>query len=208
MEGRVTQHALAGSPDGMPNDRFAIGEDRLRAVAALQGEFDRILGPNAIVQPRTLHNVNTLEEEQLSLGDRIADWVANTVGSWRFITIQTIILAIWISLNVVGWFQHWDPYPFILLNLALSFEAAYTAPIIMMSQNRESMKDRIRAEEDYIVNKLAEDEIRAVIAHLERQDQVLLYILERVERGQRRRTSRGAIARHVPTALPDPDQSK
>ena len=208
MEDRVTQHALVGSPDGVPNDRFAIGEDRLRAVAAIQSEFDRILRPNVIMQPRTLHNVNTLEEEQLSLGDRIADWVANAVGSWRFITIQSIILALWISLNVIGWFQRWDPYPFILLNLALSFQAAYTAPIIMMSQNRASMKDRIRAEEDYIVNKRAEDEIRAVIAHLERQDQLLLHILERVERGQRRRTSRGAIARHVPTALPDRDQFK
>jgi uncharacterized membrane protein len=208
MEDRVTQHALVGSADGMSNDRFAIGEDRLRAVAALQSELARILGPNAIMQPGTLHNVNTLEEEQLSLGDRIADWVANAVGSWRFITIQSIILALWISLNVVGWVQHWDPYPFILLNLALSFEAAYTAPIIMMSQNRASMKDRIRAEEDYKVNKLAEDEIRAVIAHLERQDQVLLYILERVERRQRRRTSRGTIARRVPTALSDRDQFK
>ncbi|MGC4192502.1 MAG: DUF1003 domain-containing protein [Thermomicrobiales bacterium] len=60
------------------------------------------------------------------------------MGSWRFIIIQTAILISWIALNVIGWTHHWDPYPFILLNLALSFQAAYSAPIIMMSQNRQA----------------------------------------------------------------------
>jgi uncharacterized membrane protein len=106
------------------------------------------------------------------------------VGSWPFIIVQTLILTAWITLNVAGWIQHWDPYPFILLNLALSFQAAYTAPIIMMSQNRESRKDRIRAEEDYLVNIIAEDEIRAVIAQMERHEQLLLHVLERIERAQ------------------------
>jgi uncharacterized membrane protein len=162
----------------------AAGAETLRAVAALQAELEPVLGVYPVVPLHTIHNVNTLEDEHLTLGDRIADWFAGVVGSWRFIIIQSIILAAWIFLNVVGWVQHWDPYPFILLNLALSFQAAYTAPIIMMSQNRESMKDRLRAEEDFLVNKIAEDEIRAVIAHLERQDQLLLHILERLERGQ------------------------
>ena len=70
------------------------------------------------------------------LGQRVADRVAAIVGSWRFIIIQTTLLLAWIALNVVAYVQHWDPYPFILLNLVLSFQAAYTAPIIMMSQNR------------------------------------------------------------------------
>jgi uncharacterized membrane protein len=81
-------------------------------------------------------------EQPPTRGALIADWVARTVGSWRFIIIQSVILAVWIVLNVVAYAQHWDPYPFILLNLVLSFQAAYAAPIIMMSQNRQSEIDR------------------------------------------------------------------
>ena len=75
-------------------------------------------------------------ETQITFGQKIADTVAATMGSWRFIIIQTTILVLWIALNITAWIEHWDPYPFILLNLALSFQAAYAAPFIMMSQNR------------------------------------------------------------------------
>jgi uncharacterized membrane protein len=77
-------------------------------------------------------------------GERAADAVAGAVGSWRFIIIQSCLLAAWMALNVVAFARHWDPYPFILLNLALSFQAAYSSPIIMMSQNRQAQKDRLR----------------------------------------------------------------
>ncbi len=92
-------------------------------------------------------------------GDRLADRVAATVGSWRFIMIQSGLLLVWIVLNVTAWVRSWDPYPFILLNLVLSFQAAYTAPVIMMSQNRQADVDRERAENDYHVNIKAELEI-------------------------------------------------
>lgn len=94
-----------------------------------------------------------------SFGQRLADGVAATVGSWRFIIVQSGLLALWIILNVVGWIQAWDPYPFILLNLALSFQAAYTAPILMMSQNRQAEIDRHNADSDYKINIKAELEI-------------------------------------------------
>jgi len=94
-----------------------------------------------------------------STGDRIADWVAATMGSWRFIIIQSVILVIWILLNVTAYVEHWDPYPFILLNLALSFQAAYAAPFIMMSQNRQASIDRAAANSDYEINAKAELEI-------------------------------------------------
>ncbi|HTZ79394.1 MAG TPA: DUF1003 domain-containing protein [Stellaceae bacterium] len=97
--------------------------------------------------------------QHLSLGDRVSDAVAQVVGSWRFIIIQSVILAIWMALNVTAWIEHWDPYPFILLNLVLSFQAAYTAPVIMMSQNRQSDIDRQAAQHDYDVNLKAELEI-------------------------------------------------
>lgn len=94
-----------------------------------------------------------------TLGGRIADRVANAVGSWRFILVQSSLLLAWIVGNVMTGSTAWDPYPFILLNLLLSFQAAYTAPVIMMSQNRLSEIDRRHAEEDYRVNVKAELEI-------------------------------------------------
>jgi uncharacterized membrane protein len=99
---------------------------------------------------------------QLGLGQRVADGVARVVGSWRFIIIQSVLLIIWMALNVVAWVSAWDPYPFILLNLVLSFQAAYTAPIIMMSQNRQSEIDREAAQHDYDINLKAELEIELV----------------------------------------------
>ena len=108
---------------------------------------------------RVVRNVNELDAERMTVGQRVADGVAATMGSWRFIIIQSIVLLGWITLNVIGWIEHWDPYPFILLNLALSFQAAYSAPIIMMSQNRQSAKDRLQADHDYEVNLKAEIEI-------------------------------------------------
>src|SRR5262245_52605660 len=96
---------------------------------------------------RVARNLNELVDERLTPGQRIADAVARNMGSWRFIIIQSCLLASWVAVNAAAWSQHWDPYPFILLNLALSFQAAYAAPIIMMSQNRQEAKDRLRAEE-------------------------------------------------------------
>lgn len=96
---------------------------------------------------------------ELTLGQRIADKVAATMGSWKFIIIQSAVLLAWIVLNVTAYIQRWDPYPFILLNLALSFQAAYAAPFIMMSQNRQQDIDRKAAENDYQINVKAELEI-------------------------------------------------
>ena len=95
----------------------------------------------------------------MTFGQRLADRFAAVIGSWRFIVIQSTLLAIWIALNITAYVYHWDPYPFILLNLALSFQAAYAGPIIMMSQNRQSEKDHLQAKNDYEVNLKAELEI-------------------------------------------------
>jgi uncharacterized membrane protein len=110
---------------------------------------------------RTLRAESTalLRPHELTVGQRVADAVAATMGSWPFIIAQTAILGIWIVLNVTAYVRKWDPYPFILLNLALSFQAAYAAPFIMMSQNRQQDIDRKEAEEDHRVNIKAELEI-------------------------------------------------
>jgi uncharacterized membrane protein len=112
---------------------------------------------------------------RLTLGQRVADRVAATMGSWTFIIIQSIILMIWIVINVIAYMDHWDPYPFILLNLALSFQAAYAAPFIMMSQNRQQEIDRQAAMSDYQINIKAELEIELLHHKLDelRQTEVL-----------------------------------
>ena len=128
-----------------------------------------------------IRNVNDVDIERMTFGQRTADGFAKAVGSWTFIIIQSVILAIWITLNIIAWIDHWDPYPFILLNLALSFQAAYAAPILMMSQNRQATKDRLMAEQDYLINTKAEEELKAVMHHLETQDDLMLDILRRLE---------------------------
>ena len=107
-------------------------------------------------EKQTWHQVH---EEELSFGDRLSDAVANGMGSWGFIIVQTILVLLWMGLNFVGFVNHWDPYPFILLNLVFSTQAAYAAPIIMMAQNRQSQRDRAQADEDFNTNVEAKKEI-------------------------------------------------
>lgn len=111
-------------------------------------------------------NWHQKHSDNLSWGSRIADAVAKGMGSWSFIIIQTVFVFIWMGLNLVAYCQHWDPYPFILLNLLFSTQAAYAAPIIMMAQNRQNERDRIQAQEDYTTNKEAKLEIEALAKKL------------------------------------------
>ncbi len=111
------------------------------------------------MQKKTWHDEHA---ESLTAGDKIADSVANGMGSWNFIIWQTIIVIIWMTLNIIGLIRHWDEYPFILLNLIFSTQAAYAAPIIMMAQNRQNKRDRLQAQNDYMVNIQSKKEIEAL----------------------------------------------
>ena len=104
--------------------------------------------------------------ETMSFGQRLADSVATGMGSWRFIIIQTLIVIVWMGLNVVAIVNHWDPYPYILLNLLFSTQAAYAAPIIMMAQNRQNERDRAQADEDFRTNVEAKKEIEELQVRL------------------------------------------
>ena len=104
--------------------------------------------------------------DTLKFGDHLADSVAKGMGSWRFIIIQTILVILRMGLNLVGYFFHWDAYPFILLNLVFSTQAAYAAPIIMMAQNRQNDRDRMQAQADYQTNIDAKLEIEALAIKL------------------------------------------
>ena len=111
-------------------------------------------------------NWHQKHKETLSFGSRLADSVANGMGSWKFIIIQTILVVLWMGLNIIGYMRHWDEYPFILLNLVFSTQAAYAAPIIMMAQNRQNERDRAQAQADYQTNIDAKLEIEALAIKL------------------------------------------
>ena len=125
-----------------------------------------------------VRNLNEILAEEQTFGQRAADWTTSIMGSWSFIVVQSLVIVVWVVLNMVAWTRHWDPYPFILLNLFMSLQAAYTAPIIMMSQNSQAMRDRLEAHNDYLINQKAEEEIRAILTHLAAQDQALAYMHE------------------------------
>jgi len=99
-------------------------------------------------------------------GERLADAIAALVGSWTFILIQSFLLGTWVLVNLLAWSRHWDPYPFILLNLALSFQSAYAAPILMISQNRQARLAERRHHLDLQVNMLAEQETTEILRML------------------------------------------
>lgn len=111
--------------------------------------------------------------QKQTFGQLAAEALTKWAGSWAFIILFFLIIIVWISANIYGWIQQWDPYPFILLNLVLSLLAAIQAPIILMSQNREAQKDRIRAEYDYAVNRKAEREIIEIKDQLSRIERKL-----------------------------------
>jgi uncharacterized membrane protein len=113
-----------------------------------------------LVRIRASRNANEVIEEKYTFGEHIADGVASFGGSWTFIIVFGIVLVAWTAANVLLRGKAWDPYPFILLNLFLSMLAAIQAPVIMMSQNRQDKKDRLRSELDFDVNRRAEAEIQ------------------------------------------------
>jgi uncharacterized membrane protein len=113
-------------------------------------------------------NWHKKHKEGLSLGERMADGVAKGMGSWGFIILQTLFVMAWMGLNILGIARHWDSYPFILLNLLFSTQAAYAAPIIMMAQNRDAERDRLHAEADYETNRKAKEEIEQLQIKLNR----------------------------------------
>src|SRR5271168_1309566 len=123
-----------------------------------------------LIKIRASRNPNTIIEEKSTFGERIADSVAGFGGSWTFIIIFLTALVIYSAINIALRNQAWDPYPFILLNLFLSMLAAIQAPVIMMSQNRQDTKDRLRSELDFEVNRRAESEIQSLCQKLNSLD--------------------------------------
>jgi len=141
----------------------------------------RLLRSDQLLRQSVSKNVNQIEDARMTFGQRLSDGFASMMGSWKFIIWQSCLLAVWVTWNAIAgihndnhpdskWFL-WDAYPFIFLNLALSFQAAYAAPIIMMSQNRSADKDRLAAEVDHDVNLKAEVEVGLIMRRLDDLEQ-------------------------------------
>jgi uncharacterized membrane protein len=142
----------------------------------------RLRYPRSHGVDRSPTNIRHFGDER-TFGERVADGVAASVGSWPFIIVQSLLLATWILANaflIRDWLggRPFDPYPFILLNLVLSFQAAYTGPVVMMSQNRQAAKDRDEAEGDYEVNRESLDRLQ----RLEDNQRRVLELLEELRR--------------------------
>lgn len=115
------------------------------------------------LERRTWHQAHV---DDRTMGQRVADRTARVLGSWPFIIAQTVVVVLWVILNIMASVFRWDPYPFILLNLMFSVQAAYAAPILMMSQNRQAERDRYQAQADFDTNVKAECEIEDMQRHL------------------------------------------
>src|SRR6266852_8206568 len=148
----------SGMDKTIPSQAHAHGEGFKHWVEGMHIQFPKFRHEHPPVI-----DVNKVADQQMTMGQKVADKVASTVGSWPFIIVQSTILALWLILNSIAWINHWDSYPYILLNLALSFQAAYAAPFVMMSQNRQSEKDRLTAQNDYLINCKGEEEVRFIM---------------------------------------------
>lgn len=129
------------------------------------------------------HPVNQTHHDERSFGERIADQVAAGIGSWTFLIVQSLLIAIWISFNVLGLFvAHWDPYPFILLNLMLSVQAAYAAPVLLLASVRQTEKDRMTLEHASVEADKSAEQIDRILTNIRENTRLTLEILEECER--------------------------
>lgn len=143
----------------------------------------KIKTPEELLKEADGKSVNIIHDEHLTFGQKLSDTISEKVGSWGFIITFTIIIIVWVTLNAYVLIQKpFDPYPFILLNLVLSCIAALQAPIIMMSQNRQEVKDSLRIENDYIVDQqsiVLLEELRTEISTLKVQQKKILELLQK-----------------------------
>ena len=127
------------------------------------------------------HPVNVLHHDEASFGEMLADKIASSIGSWTFLIVQTGAVLTWLVLNIYGFVHKWDPFPFILLNLLFSVQAAYTGPVLLLAGNRQAQKDRLTLEHAaYEADKADEQNVEILLA-IEKNTEVTLSILRHVE---------------------------
>ena len=132
-----------------------------------------------------VRDLNRDVERRLTFADRVADDFSRLVGSWPFVLAQVGIIVVWILLNALKLIGHWDPYPFGFLSVVVGIEIAIWVSLVLMSLNRMADRDRLRAQQEYELNVKAEEELKALMNHLMHQDEILLQIVNRLDRGDR-----------------------
>ena len=141
-----------------------------------------------------VRDLNREVDRKLTFSDRVADDFARLVGSWIFVLAQAGIMVLWVGLNALNLIHPWDRYPFLFLNFILSLEAAIWVSVVLMALNRFADRDRLRAQHEYELNVKAEEELKALMNHLMHQDEILLQIVNRLDRGDREMKR---LARHL-----------
>jgi uncharacterized membrane protein len=132
-----------------------------------------------------VRDLNRESDRRLKAAQRIATDLSRLVGSWTFVLLQVVLMAAWLGLNAAAQTNHWDSYPFGLLNLVFTVECALWASLVLMALNRAATRERLRAQQAYEEQVKAEEELRTLMSHLESQDEVLLQILYRLDRTDR-----------------------
>jgi uncharacterized membrane protein len=145
-----------------------------------------------------VRDLNREVDRKLTFADRVADDFSRLVGSWIFVLAQAGIMVLWVGLNALNLIHPWDRYPFLFLNFILSLEAAIWVSVVLMALNRFADRDRLRAQHDYELNVKAEEELKALMNHLMHQDEVLLQIVNRLDRGDRELKR---LTRHLEVAI-------
>src|SRR3979490_2476074 len=132
-----------------------------------------------------VRDLNREVDRKLTFADQVADDFAGLVGSWIFVLAQAGIMVLWVGLNALNLIHPWDRYPFLFLNFILSLEAAIWVSVVLMALNRQADRDRLRAQNEYELDVKAEEELKALMNHLMQQDEILLQIVNRLDRGDR-----------------------
>jgi len=132
-----------------------------------------------------VRDLNREFDRRLNFTDRVASDFARLIGSWIFVLAQLGLMLLWVLLNALSVLRHWDPYPFLFLNFIFSLEAAIWVSVVLMALNRQADRDRLRAQNEYELNVKAEEELKALMNHLMHQDEILLQIVNRLDRGDR-----------------------
>jgi uncharacterized membrane protein len=145
-----------------------------------------------------VRDLNREVDRKSTFADQVANDFARLVGSWYFVLAQAGIMVLWVGLNAFNLIHPWDKYPFLFLNFILSLEAAVWVSVVLMAVNRLSDRDRLRAQHDYELNVKAEEELKALMNHLMHQDEILLQIVNRLDRGDRELKR---LARHLEQAI-------
>jgi uncharacterized membrane protein len=127
------------------------------------------------------HPVNVLHHDQATFGEMLADKISAGIGSWTFLIVQTCAVICWLTLNIIGFMRHWDPFPFILLNLLFSVQAAYTGPVLLLAGNRQAQKDRLTLEHAAYEADKADEQNVEILKAIEKNTEVTLSILRHVE---------------------------